>query len=55
MISYKIYGIFNEISIISSKININENEYKIDWNGLTFSNNNKYINLININYPISNN
>src|SRR5947209_8929486 len=50
MISYGVHGILDEIPIAPSEININENEYGIDWNGL---NNNDNVELSNINCPLN--
>ena len=50
MISCEVHGILDEIPIVPSEININENEYGIDWNAL---NNNDNVELSNINCPLN--
>ena len=55
MISRGVRGILDEIPIAPSEININENEYGIDWNGPTPLNDNRNIELIEINCPLNDN
>ncbi|CAB4379907.1 unnamed protein product [Rhizophagus irregularis] len=47
-------GILDEIPVVPSEININENEYGIDWNGPTPLNNNEIVELFEINCPLNN-
>ena len=55
MISCGVHGILDKIPIAPSEININENEYGIDWNGPAPLNNNDNIELSNINCPLNSN
>ena len=55
MISCGAHGILDEIPIASSEININEDEYGIDWNSPTPLNNNRNVELIEINCPLNDN
>jgi DNA-binding Lrp family transcriptional regulator len=54
MISCGARGILDERPIVSSEINIDENEYGIEWNGPTPLNNDENVELININCPLTN-
>ncbi|CAB5346870.1 unnamed protein product [Rhizophagus irregularis] len=54
IISCEARGILDEIPVVPSEININENEYGIDWNGPTSLNNNEIVELFEINCPLNN-
>ena len=54
MILHGVRGITEEIPLVSSEIMINENEYGVDWDGPSNSNDNENLNFSNIPCPLNN-